>query len=306
MLSGIWKIPADLMRRLQPSDPVEAVRERIDQALDEPTFQRDPEFLDKLVSLMEIFNRYFDSEVRGFENVPDRPALLVGNHSGALLTPDTSALFAAWHRERGHEFPLVGLAFDGMFVVPGVRTLMRKMGEIPASHENAARALAEGASVIVYPGGDREIFRPWTERNRIDFGGRAGFVRLALRAGVPVIPVVGHGGHNSTIVVARGDALARRLHLERVRLGVFPVLWQIPWGFTMAGVPGLPLPAKVTLQICPAPDWSHLTPEAADDPEIVQRCYDEVTDLMQAQLTALAEERPFPVLSRLRSLLPGA
>lgn len=293
------------MRRLQPPDVVEALQEQMAQALAEPAFQRDPEFLDRLVSLMEIFNRYFDSEVRGFENVPDRPALLVGNHSGGVLTPDTSALFAAWHRERGRDYPLVGLALDGAFAVPGLNTIMRKMGEVPASPENAERALGEGASVIVYPGGDHEVYRPWTARNRIDFGGRKGFVRLALRAGVPVVPVVAHGGHDSTIVLFRGDTLARRLRLDRIRLSVFPLQWQVPWGFTLGTVPGWPLPTKVTLQICPPLDWSDLGPEAAEDPEIVTRCYDQAVEVMQRQLTALAEERPFPVLSRLRKLLPG-
>jgi 1-acyl-sn-glycerol-3-phosphate acyltransferase len=186
-----------------------------------------------------------------------------------------------------------------------MKTLMRKIGEIPASHEHAAEALDAGAAVLVYPGGAHEAFRPWSDRNRIDFGGHKGFVRLALRKQVPVVPVVGHGGHETTIVLTRGEWLARRLGMERLRLHIAPMLLQVPWGLSLPILPGIPLPAKITVEICPPPDWSQLGPEAADDPAIVERCYGEVTASMQSALTRLAEERPSPVLSRLWRLLPG-
>ncbi len=66
--------------------------------------------------------RYFDGEVQGLEHVPPRgPVLLVGNHSGGILTPDTTVVFAAWYRHFGLERPLVGLAFDAAFGLPGFR-----------------------------------------------------------------------------------------------------------------------------------------------------------------------------------------
>jgi 1-acyl-sn-glycerol-3-phosphate acyltransferase len=255
---------------------------------------------------METFNRYFDSEVRGFENVPAQgPKLLVGNHSGGLLVPDTTAVISAWYRERGLDAELVGLAFDAMFAVPGMKSLMRKLGEIPANPEDAAAALAAGAAVLVYPGGAHEAFRPWTDRNRIDFGGHKGFVRLALRQQVPVVPVVGHGGHDSLVVLTRGEWLAKRLGLERLRMGIAPIVWQVPWGVSLPLLPGIPLPAKVTVQIGAPPDWSAHGPDAAADPAVVDRCYDEITGSMQAVLDELAAEDPLPLASRLRRLVPG-
>jgi 1-acyl-sn-glycerol-3-phosphate acyltransferase len=138
-------------------------------------FQRDLAFLGWIVPLMERWSRWFDGEVRGLDRIPERgPVLLVGNHSGGMLTPDTSVFFAAWYRARGLDHPLIGLAFDAAFGVPWFRDLMRKIGEVPASRENAARALAAGHHVLVYPGGDHECFRPWTDRGRIDFAGRKG------------------------------------------------------------------------------------------------------------------------------------
>jgi 1-acyl-sn-glycerol-3-phosphate acyltransferase len=297
----------DVLRRLSEVGLVEFIGEQIDESLEDPAFQRDPDFLKILLPLMELFNRYFDSEVRGFENVPEQgPMLLVGNHSGGVLVPDTTAVISAWYRERGLDSALVGLAFDAVFAVPGMKTLMRRLGEIPANPENAAEALDAGAAILVYPGGAHEAFRPWTERNRIDFGGHKGFVRLALRKRVPVVPVVGHGGHETTIVLTRGEGLAKYLGMERLRLRIAPLLLQVPWGLSVPIVPGIPLPAKITVQICPPLDWSQLGPEAADDPQLVDRCYEEITGVMQEALTRLAEERPLPVVSRLWSLLPGS
>ena len=67
--------------------------------LQEPAQQFDPEFMRKLVPKMETFTSYFGAEVRGMDRVPQSPALLIGNHSGGLITPDTSAVYAAWYRQ---------------------------------------------------------------------------------------------------------------------------------------------------------------------------------------------------------------
>jgi 1-acyl-sn-glycerol-3-phosphate acyltransferase len=297
---------AEMLRRLASVGPVEFIARYIEEGVENADLHGDADFLKWILPLMELFARYFDAEVRGFERVPkEGPLLLVGNHSGGLFVPDTPALIEAWYRERGLDSRLVGLALDAMFAVPGVAQLMSRLGEIPANHANASRALEEGAAVLVYPGGAHEAFRPWVDRNRIDFAGHKGFVRLALRTGVPVVPVVGHGAHESTVVLARGDNLMKRLGLSRLRLGAAPILWQLPWGVSIPFVPGIPLPAKITVELCEPLDWSRYGPEGAEQPEVVDRCYEEITGVMQETLTRLALERPYPLLDRLRSLVPG-
>ena len=266
--------------------------------LQEPAQQFDPDFMRRLVAKMEIFTSYFGAEVRGMDRVPKSPVLLIGNHSGGIITPDTSAVYAAWYRTRGFDDPLMGLAFDGIYGVPGWRELMRKIGQMPASMDNAETALGQGHSVLLYPGGAYEVFRPWKDRNRIAFKGRKGFIRLALRAGVPVVPVVGHGGHETTIVLTRGERLAKLLGLDRVRMDGAPVLFQIPWGISTPATPGLPLPAKITVQVCEPLDWSRFGPEAADDPEVLEQCYQETISIMQTMLDTLAIENPQPLLTR--------
>lgn len=268
-------------------------------------FQRDVDFLRALLPWMERMARYFDAEVEGLEHIPKRgPVLLVGNHSGGVLTPDTTAFFAAWYRRFGLERPLVGLAFDAAFGIPVFRTLMRKIGEVPASRENTAKALAQGMSVLVYPGGDHEIFRPWTERNQIEFNGRMGFVELALRAHVPVVPVVSHGGHDSIFIATRGEWIGRWLGVERIRTRAFPLALQFPWGLSSVGLPGVPFPAKITTRVLPPMPWSAYPRRAAHDPKVVRRCFEEITGLMQATLTSLADQHPYPLLSRLATLNP--
>lgn len=279
--------------------------DRVDEKVAEDPFQRDEAFIESMLPLLDLWCRYFDAKVAGFETLPQRgPMLLVGNHSGGTLVPDTAATMLAWFRERGVDDPLLGLAFDGLFGLPGFETLMRRLGQMPASHENAEQALREGNSVLVYPGGAKEAFRPWTDRNRIEFSGHRGFVRLALHTGVPVVPVVAHGGHHTTFVISRGDALAKRLGMERLQLRVAPILFQLPWGVSVPLLPGVPLPARIRVEVGPPLDWSAYGPECADDPAIVDRCYFEITTKMQATLDRLARETPYPVAQRLLGLLP--
>jgi 1-acyl-sn-glycerol-3-phosphate acyltransferase len=298
-------IPTQLREQLERLDPLARWREMIDEKLAEPAFQRDPEYLETLVPYMALFASYFDAEVHDLHRVPDEGGvLLVGNHSGGGLTPDTSAVWASWYEERGYERPLIGLGFDAAFTVPVIGDIMRKIGQVPASRENAAQALDEGLPLLVYPGGDKDLFRPWTERNVVDFHGRTGFIKLALEKQVPVVPVVGHGGHDAIFILSRGEGLARMLGAERLRLGAVPIIWQLPWGVSPPIPVYLPLPAKITVQVCEPLDWSEHGPEAAEDPVVLQRCYDEVIDVMQGTLDRLSEANPYPLLGRIRSLLP--
>jgi len=275
--------------------------EEVPQAVE---FEHDPEFLSQIVPLMEIYGRYFDSEVRGVERLPSSgPVLLVGNHSGPNSDPDTPALLAAWYRKNGVENPLVALSFDLIFAVPRARDFFRRLAQVPANHRNAEAAIDRGAAVLVYPGGLEDIARPWTDRNRIELAGNKGFIKLALRKGVQVIPVVGHGGHESSIVLTRGRRIAKALGLNKYRTYSMPLVFTIPWGVVLGPIPSIPIPTKVTLQVCEPMDWSHLGPEDAENPEVLDRCYEEILSAMQSTLDDLAKEFPYPILSRLQGLL---
>jgi 1-acyl-sn-glycerol-3-phosphate acyltransferase len=265
-------------------------------------FHRDPAFIRRLAPLIARYAGFFQPEVRGIEHLPETgPVLLVGNHSSTTFMPDMWITVLAILARRGLEQPAYLLTHKFYLSIPGLRGVLGRIGCILADWAQAEAALSEGALVLVYPGGDYEACRPWPDRNRIDFDGREGFVRLALRDSVPVVPVVSHGAQHTVVVLSRGQGLARALGLDRLRVKVFPIMLGPPFGVT--AIPPLPMPAAITLEFLSPLDWSGLGPEAADDQAVVDACYKEVTGLMQGTLDRLSAEHPHPLLRGVTQLL---
>jgi 1-acyl-sn-glycerol-3-phosphate acyltransferase len=270
---------------------------RIDAGRADASRLRDPDFIRRQLPAIARYTSYFTPEVRGLDRLPaEGPVLLVGNHSCLFYMPEVWTCGQAVLNRRGIDAPTYLLAYDLLFAVPGVGPFLRRLGALPASTGHAESALARGACVMVYPGGDLEACRPWARRNEIDFAGRTGFVRLALRSGIPVVPVVAHGGHHAVMVLARGDRLARAAGLHALRIKVFPVMAGLPFGIMSALTPPLPMPAHLTLEFLPALDWTAYGPGAADDVRVVSACYADITGRLQAALDRLAAEYPRPVL----------
>jgi 1-acyl-sn-glycerol-3-phosphate acyltransferase len=276
-----------------------ALREVTDQAqrripradLDE----RDPDFIrERLPAMWLLSSIWFRGEVRGLGNIPDTgPVLLVGNHSGGNLTPDTHVFTLAFNTYFGVERAFYQLAHNLVLSMPGLG-MLRKFGTVAASPANARKALESGAALLVYPGGDYEVHRPIWERHKVDFDRRKGFIRLALEQNVPIVPVVSIGGQETSVFLTRGERLARLLALDRLlRLKVLPISLAIPWGLNVGDMLGhVPLPAKITIETLPAID---LRAEFGPEPDL-DEVYDHITRLMQDTLDALAAERRFPIL----------
>lgn len=282
-----------------------ALAQRVEAERAGPVTPRDPDFVRRMIPPTTRYVSYFSPEVRGIENLPSSgPALVVGNHSCLFYAPDTWVVALAITARRGLDAPAYALAYDLLFGIPVVGPALRRLGAVPAAGREAERLLAEGNLVLVYPGGDYEACRPWADRNRIDFADRKGFIKLALRAGVPVVPVVAQGSHDAVVVLSRGERLARTLGLDRLRIKVFPIMLG-PFGVTTMLAPPLPMPSSVTVEFMTPIDWSALGPEAADDGAVVSACYDEITRAMQATLDRLTAERPHPVVRGWMGLLRG-
>ena len=300
-------MPATATPASAPAPPLLApLAGRIAAARAEPALQRDPAFIRRQLPGIARYTSYFSPEVRGLDRLPaNGPALIVGNHSCLFYMPEVWVCGQAVFDRRGIDQPFYLLTYDLLLAIPSVGPALRRLGALPARAPDAEEALRRAACVAVYPGGDREACRPWTDRNLIDFGGRTGFVRLALRCGVPVVPVVAHGGQHAVVVVSRGDRLARALGLPSVRIKVFPFLaW--PLGISSVLTPPPPMPAQLTLEFLPPLDWTRYGAGSADDPAAVAACYADITGRMQAALDRLAAERPYPVLAGTASLAARA
>jgi 1-acyl-sn-glycerol-3-phosphate acyltransferase len=257
--------------------------------------ERDPDYIREQLPLMWMLaSIYFRGEVRGLGNIPDSgPVLLVGNHSGGNMTPDTILFTLAFSTFFGVERRFYQLAHNLVLAMPWLARL-RKFGTVAASPANASEALDSGAALLVYPGGDYEVHRPSWLRNKVDFGGRKGFIRLALENDVPIVPVVSAGGQETALFLTRGEGLARALWLDRIfRLKVLPISLALPWGLNVGDMFGhIPLPAKLTVEALPA---INLREEFGPDPD-VDEIYDHLIRLMQETLDALTSERRLPVL----------
>ena len=251
--------------------------------------QRDPDYIrDQLPGLWLLASLYFRADVRGLERIPAEGAvLLVGNHSGGNVPPDTFVFTLAFCSYFGVERPFYQLVHNLVALYPALRWLP-KFGTVAASPDNARLALDSGAAVLVYPGGDYEVYRPSWQRHVVDLGGRKGFVRLAREAGVPIVPVASVGGQETALFLGRGQRLARMLMLDKLlRLKSLPISVALPWGLNVTDWLGhIPLPAKIVIEV-----QEPIT--AAEDDQAV---YDEVVASLQAGVDRLAAQRHFPVI----------
>ena len=233
--------------------------------------------------------RYHRLGVDGDLSTPAEPVLFVANHGfGGIFDLHVLAILAAFE-ELALDRPVTALTHQLAWTLR-VGPLIEALGARPASREVALDAFARGEHVLVLPGGDLDAFKPFADRHRIVFGGRTGFARLAIEAGVPVVPVVSAGAGESLLVLSDGQRIARALRLDRLlRSKTVPVSVSLPWGLNVGAVgfaPYLPLPSKLVTRVLP--------PMRAEEGEGSEAFAARVETLMQETLTRLAEERGGP------------
>lgn len=276
--------------------------------------QNDPEFQAKLAPFLAgLYDAYFRVDIAGWENVPPRNALFVGNHNG-LLTFEVLMVFYGWFKQFGTSRRAVGLAHAVALKNPFFRWLVLRLGAIPADPEIALEALRRDYSLLVYPGGEKEAFRKYSERKMIDFYQRKGFIRLALRANVPIVPVVSIGAHETYVILDRGEALARKLGLyDRMRLHGIPLTFRSIF-FTWCVVTGvftffplllapaaflaifIPLPAKMSFRILPPIDVAGMVDPGRTEEENLQRIYDHILGEMRRVMKREYAKRRLPIV----------
>ncbi len=249
----------------------------------------DPAVTERVMSILRPFLKsYHRAEVRGLETFPTGGALVVANHSGGLFAMDVPVFASGFYEKFGFDRPVYTLSHDMLMTGP-TGAFFKKAGFIPANHKNADDALRSGGVVVVFPGGDYDVYRPSLSANKIDFDGRTGYVRAALNAGVPIVPTVGIGGQESQLFLTRGTDLAKALGpvARLFRTKILPV----SFGFPFLPV-NMPLPAKITMKTLAPID---IIEEFGEDPDI-DEVDAHVRHVMQRALNELAKERRLPVL----------
>ncbi len=260
--------------------------------------QRDPRVIQSLMPLWAgLYHFYFRVQTSGWQHVsPERPVLFVGSHNGGLAAPDMFMMMYDWFRRFGYSHPVYGLMHSLVWQqAPAVAQLAAKVGAVVAHPKMAIAALRKGCSVLVYPGGPRDVFRPHSLRHQIYFQENRAFIKLALREKVPIIPVISHGAHDTLLVL--DDLYPHLQQLNQMGLPwpfgldpqVFPVYLGLPWGLAIGPLPHIPLPVQLYTHICPPIRFEWYGPAAAADRAYVQQCYQQVCSSMQQELDQLVK-----------------
>ncbi len=255
----------------------------------------DPEHVAQVLRFAGRFfgpGRYFDLDARGLEHVPRKPVMVVSNHSGGTSIPDVWGFGYAWYQRFGADRPIHPLAHEMILSTRTTARFFGRLGVLRAGRGVAYDVLTRwGRDLLVMPGGDVDTWRPWRDRYKVQFGGRTGYARTAIMAGVPIVPVANAGAHSTLYVLSDGQGLARALRLPQLtRASVFPIHVSFPWGLTIGPWPHLPIPAKLRYRfgapILPPP----IAPGTEPSDELVRAHDAAVRAAVQALLDELREE----------------
>jgi 1-acyl-sn-glycerol-3-phosphate acyltransferase len=225
-----------------------------------------------IAPLLWLYKRYFRVEVHGVERVPaEGRVLLVGNHSGQLPF-DAAMIGLSLLVERDPPRVLRALVERWVPTLPFFSTAMARLGQVVGTPDNCRRLLAAEEALLTFPEGVRGLNKPWSERYRLQKFGR-GFMRLALEANAPIVPVGFVGAEEQSPAIADLQPLARLLSMPALPLT--PTL--------------LPLPLPVRHHVWFGEPLHFEGSPEAEDPEIdekVGRVRDAVAALLAEGLAA--------------------
>ena len=255
-----------------------------------------------------LYDHYFRVEIRGWDNIPGGPAVLVGNHSGFGVA-ELLMLLVAWFRHFGPERPVYALAHRWLYKTPFLRIAVPKIGGVPATWRDACDVVGRGEALAIFPGGELESTRPFSERYKVNLHGRRGFVRVAVANDVPIVPFVTIGSHATMPMPPGMHALAtltgarRYLGLEAVPLPLQLLAWILgalaldehvisssTYFLLLLATPPL-YPSKMTTFFGPPIASGEVRRLAGTDGDGTEVVYRQVEGLMQGMMDRLAAER---------------
>jgi 1-acyl-sn-glycerol-3-phosphate acyltransferase len=223
-----------------------------------------------------LYENYFRVRTLGIERIPNEgPAILIANHSGTVALDAVMVQYAV-AREHPSRRAMRNMGADLVYRLPFVGPLARKTGNAVACPDDAYELLRRGELLGVFPEGFKGVGKGWRERYKLQRFGRAGFMEVALRAQVPIIPIAVVGAEEAYPMIGNATLLARMLGLP-----YFPITPTFP----LLGPLGLlPLPSRWFIEFghpIPTDDYPE---DAADDAMLVFDLADRVRDTIQQML----------------------
>jgi 1-acyl-sn-glycerol-3-phosphate acyltransferase len=230
-----------------------------------------------------LYRNWFRVEWEGLEHLPTTGgALLVANHAGAVPM-DAPVIMHGVEEEVGR--PVYTLAENVLWSMPFVGTVFSRVGGVNAHPDNAYRLLHDdGQLALVFPEGTKATGKTYAERYQLRRFGRGGFVRTAMRAGVPIVPVAVLGAEEAMPIFAHVPALQRLTGLI-----YFPVNHAFPQFGLAAAL--MYMPAKFKIRFMDPVDLSRYGAEDAEDLALIQEIGEQVRTRIQLELDEMRASR---------------
>jgi 1-acyl-sn-glycerol-3-phosphate acyltransferase len=223
-----------------------------------------------------LYERWFRVQTLGVNRIPGTgPALLVANHSGTIPLDSVMMTYAVANEHSARRL-VRNVGADLVYRLPLVGPLARKAGTVVAHEDDALELLRRGELVGVFPEGYKGVGKGWRERYRLQRFGRGGFIELALRARVSIVPVAIVGAEEAYPMIGNIKPLASLLGLP-----YFPVTPTWP----LLGPLGVvPLPSRWFIEFGEPVAMNTYPDDAAEDPMLVFDLTDEIRDRIQQML----------------------
>lgn len=227
-------------------------------------FGMDEAVLDMLRPFFQfMYHEYFRAEVVGAENIPkDGPALLIANHSGGIAYDGVMINLAVYNTLEEKRYVRF-LVDDFGYYLPFLGTFLQRTGGIRACHENAMRLLDHGHLILVFPEGIKGVSKLFDKRYKLERFGRGGYVKLAMRTGVPIIPTAVIGAEEIHPLIWKSEKLGKMFGLP-----YFPFTPTFPW---LGPLGAIPLPTKWKIIFDKPISFSEYYAKDAEKPKLVEK-----------------------------------
>jgi len=230
------------------------------------------------IDYWRMFQRYHRYSIEGLEHLEDDRALLIAGYHGRPLALDMCMFTVAFYDHFGY-LPH-GVVHRGLKSFPPFKAFTDALGFVIDDGPEIALAVERGEHIVVTPGGGQEGCRSFRHRYKVAWQGRLGYVRLAAKYALPIVPVAGAGADDTYFGLNNAEALGRRLGVPR------------HWAFALwlgVGPLGLypfspPFPVRIHQFVGePIDPWDG-KPQPTASPATIEKVHERVVAAVQALL----------------------